>query len=284
MRDEFSEAFKVRIAVSVFFVLTVIAQLVFVVALIGEIDIFNRLDRGEFISFIELTDSDDFVATAGGFVLLLAAVSFVLLLVWTYRTHQNLPELRAEDPRFSPGWTIGGWLIPVVNLLMPFFIFQEMWKASSTERPSWRQSPGDRLIVVWWSIGMSSLIGAIIAFLLRDNAIDDLSYSAVVGSDWALIAMFLLNVGFALLTIAVLWRLAGRQTRTYDEFVAAGVYRESSETPTPQAPAAPADPAPRARDAASREIRLAELARLADSGLISDEEAAERRRRILDDL
>ena len=131
MREDFSEAYKLRIALSVFFVLTVIAQLVYVVALIGEIDIFNRLDRGELPSFIEITDSDDFVATAGGFVFFLAAVSFVLLVIWTYRTYQNLRELRAEDTRFSPGWSVGGWLIPFVNLLMPFFIFQEMWKASS---------------------------------------------------------------------------------------------------------------------------------------------------------
>ncbi len=284
MRDEFSEAFKLRIAVSVFFGLTVIAQLAYVAALIGEIDIFNRLDRGEFVSFIELTDSDDFVATAGGFVILLAAVSFVLLLVWTYRTHQNLSELRAEDTRFSPGWTIGGWLIPVVNLLMPFFIFQEMWKASSTERPSWRQSPGDSVIVLWWSIGLIGVIGSTIAAVLRDEAIDDLSFGAASSSNWALVIMILFSVGYALLTIAVLWRLAGRQRSTYDEFVAAGVYRESPQAPTPQVPAAPADPPPRDRDAASREIRLAELARLADAGLVSEEEAAERRRRILDDL
>ena len=284
MRDEFSEAFKLRIAVSVFFVLTVIAQLVYVVALIGEIDIFNRLDRDEFVSFMELTDSDDFVATAGGFIFFLAAISFVLLVIWTYRTYQNLRELRAEDTRFSPGWTIGGWLIPFVNLLMPFFIFQEMWKASSTERPSWRQSPADNLIVLWWSIGMISVIGSTIAAVLRNDAIDDLSFSAAADNNWTLIAMILFSAGYALLTIAVLWRLAGRQSRTYDEFVAAGVYRESPDAATPPAPAPPADPPPRARDAASREIRLAELARLADAGLISEEEAAERRRRILDDL
>ncbi len=284
MRDEFSEAFKLRIAVSVFFGLTVIAQLAYVAALIGEIDIFNRLDRGELPSLIELTESDDFVAAAASFVFFLAAISVVLLLIWTYRTYQNLRALRAEDTRFSPGWTIGGWLIPVVNLLMPFFIFQEMWKASSTERPSWRQSPGDSVIVLWWSIGLIGVIGSTIAAVLRAEAIDDLSFSAASSSNWALVAMILFSAGYALLTIAVLWRLAGRQRSTYDEFVAAGVYRESPDAAPPPAPAAPADPPPRARDAASREIRLAELARLADAGLISGEEAAERRRRILDDL
>ena len=125
--------------------------------------------------------------------------------------------------------------------------------------------------------------------MLRAEAIDDLSFSAASSSNWALVAMILFSAGYALLTIVVLWRLAGRQRSTYDEFVAAGVYRESLDaTPPPApaapAPAAPADPPPRARDAASREIRLAELARLADAGLISAEEAAERRRRILDDV
>lgn len=281
MRDEFSEAFKLRIAVSVFFGLTVIAQLAYVAALIGEIDIFNRRDRGELPSLIEITESNDFVAGAGSFVFFLAAISVILLLIWTYRTYQNLRALRAEDTRFSPGWTIAGWLIPVVNLLMPFFVFQEMWKASSTERPSWRQSPGDSVIVLWWAVGLIGVIGSTIAAVLRDEAIDDLSFGAASSSNWALVIMILFSAGYALLTIAVLWRLAGRQRSTYDEFVAAGVYRESPDAAPPQASA---DPSPRDRDAASREIRLAELARLADAGLISEEEAAERRRRILDDV
>ena len=152
------------------------------------------------------------------------------------------------------------------------------------ERPSWRQSPADSLIVLWWAVGLISVIGSTIAAVLRDNAIDDLSFSAAADSNSTLIAMILFSAGYALLTIAVAWRLAGRQSRTYDEFVASGVYRESPQAPTPQIPAAPPEPPPRPRDAASREIRLAELARLADAGLISEEEAAERRRRILDDL
>lgn len=46
-------------------------------------------------------------------------VAIILLLIWTYRIAQDAAGLGIPARR-SPGWAIGGWLIPIVNLWFPY--------------------------------------------------------------------------------------------------------------------------------------------------------------------
>ena len=50
-------------------------------------------------------------------VVLLTAVSF---LAWIYRAHKNLRALGATDLKYSPGWAIGGFFIPFLNIVRPY--------------------------------------------------------------------------------------------------------------------------------------------------------------------
>ena len=41
----------------------------------------------------------------------------ILFIVWSWRAHTASDRLRPHDRKYSRGWTIGAWLIPIVNLL-----------------------------------------------------------------------------------------------------------------------------------------------------------------------
>ena len=46
-------------------------------------------------------------------VLLAAAALFI---TWLHRASRNQVHLGASRIRFGPGWTIGGWFVPILNL------------------------------------------------------------------------------------------------------------------------------------------------------------------------
>jgi hypothetical protein len=64
------------------------------------------------------------------------AASAIVFLFWLHRAYKNLRPLGAE-PRYSPAWAVAAFLIPLVNLFLPFLILQETWRASD---PAGRQS------------------------------------------------------------------------------------------------------------------------------------------------
>src|SRR5262249_54007433 len=82
---------------------------------------------------------------------LVALAIFVLLVIWLYRAAKNNEALGRMNPRLGPGWAIGGWLIPIANLVIPFIIMDDVWRGAdpSVPRgdPSWRRS--STLAAIW---------------------------------------------------------------------------------------------------------------------------------------
>jgi hypothetical protein len=55
------------------------------------------------------------------------------------------------SPRSSvptPGWTIGAWFIPLVNLVAPRRLVLDIGRASST---SWEETRDTTLVNLWWA-------------------------------------------------------------------------------------------------------------------------------------
>lgn len=77
----------------------------------------------------------------------------VVFLIWFYRVCDNLTILRAEG-EFSPGWAVGYWFIPFLNLVRPFQVTREIWKASDPayahDPDGWKAAPSTPLIGLWW--------------------------------------------------------------------------------------------------------------------------------------
>lgn len=107
----------------------------------------------------------------------IAIVQLVLYLVtagffatWAYRAHQNLSLLAVPALKYTPGWAAGGFFIPFVNLVRPFQVIREVWKASDPALTGalWTTSTAN-LVTGWW-----------VSFLLM-NALGQIS-SRLVGS------------------------------------------------------------------------------------------------------
>jgi hypothetical protein len=81
-------------------------------------------------------------------VLIVTAVAFIS---WLYLALKNIQGWRIAGLSWGPGWAIGGWLIPLANLVIPALVVNAAYKGS--EAPAGRRYPGygrPGLIVAWW--------------------------------------------------------------------------------------------------------------------------------------
>ena len=87
---------------------------------------------------------------------LVSSVQLILFLTtaivfgrWIYLAQKNLPELGARSLRFGPGWSLGVFFVPVLNLWAPYQAMGDLAKASRDPR-TWQLEDTPVLILVWW--------------------------------------------------------------------------------------------------------------------------------------
>ena len=148
--------------------LTVLLWITVAVAVVGALAYANRVSVTgdildfDFTNFGDLTDlsnraddADSFVGVAFLLMLACSVAIFVLLVIWMWRVAKNAELLGRVQPRFGPGWTIGGWFIPFANLVIPVMVMQDLWRGSDPATPggdpAWRRSKGSALVGWWWA-------------------------------------------------------------------------------------------------------------------------------------
>jgi hypothetical protein len=138
-----------------------------VIAYVNRVSVVDdALDARTFGEFVDAQGrADDADAFVGIVVLLMVLVSltiFVLLIIWMWRVAKNAEVLGRRQPRFGPGWTIGGWFIPVANFVIPVLVMQDLWRGTDPDAPPgdpiWRSRPGSGLVGWWWALHLASTV------------------------------------------------------------------------------------------------------------------------------
>lgn len=79
----------------------------------------------------------------------------VLALRWIYLANANAHALGAEGMRFTPGWAVGWYFVPIANLWKPYQAMKEIWQASAV-KTDWRVVRVPRLLPWWWAFWLLS--------------------------------------------------------------------------------------------------------------------------------
>jgi hypothetical protein len=128
---------------------------------------------GERVGLQELTDSDDRVATVGLLQVGAYAVCAIAFLIWYGRAFRNLERLGARGLQWGKRWVIAYWFIPIVSLLMPKQVIDDIWRASDPELPAvtheWEKSRVPVLFHVWWILW---IVSAFVANALFRSSLD----------------------------------------------------------------------------------------------------------------
>ena len=75
----------------------------------------------------------------------------ILVLTWIYRANYNARQLGAADMRFTPGWAVGWYFIPIAWFWMPYLAMREIWRAS-VNPSDLGAAPVWPLLRWWWGL------------------------------------------------------------------------------------------------------------------------------------
>ena len=128
----------------------------------------------------ESSDSRQAVIGVAYFVLFVAIG--IAILMWIYRANSNAHALGAAGMRFRPGWAVGWYFIPILNLWKPYQAMKEIWKVSADPR-TWQAQERSPLLPWWWFLWIvSGILGqAYFRLSLRAEEIDALKAASALG-------------------------------------------------------------------------------------------------------
>jgi hypothetical protein len=145
----------------------------------------------------------------------------IAFLIWFHRVHKNLAGLGGRGLKYSPGWAVGGFFVPFLNLVRPLQVMREVWHGSdpsgatrdeAPEGPALRNALGTPALIGWWwgLYLVSSILGGISA---RMSFHADPTIAWLQAGDIALVASDLVDIPGALVAMRLVGRITGWQSQ-----------------------------------------------------------------------
>ncbi len=139
--------------------------------------------------------------------LVLWIVTGIVFLTWIHRANRNARALGAKDMRFTPGWAVGWYFVPIMSLWKPFQAMREIWQASA-EPGNWQVVRTPALLGWWWALFLGAQILAQVGYQLSksiDGVDSAMRASAfITGSD-------IVSVALDVAAILLVTRIAANQ-------------------------------------------------------------------------
>ena len=168
------------------------------------------------VTFQDLQDADSQVTASVnlfGFAILATAVVWI---IWQYRYAKNAEAMRGSYGLAS-GWAIGGWFIPIGNLVLPQLQLFQAAKASDPDVPPGQPGAAGRApasLAAWWVAYDLAVVLFSIGSLTRPNENSiDFDLDKFTRADRVSAFASLLYILAAVLAILVVRALSDRQTR-----------------------------------------------------------------------
>ncbi|QDU91261.1 hypothetical protein Pla175_46810 [Pirellulimonas nuda] len=115
-------------------------------------------------------------------VSLLILVVYIVLVVmyckWHYRSYRNLTSFGVEDARYTPGWSVGYYFIPIVSLFKPYRAMKDIYNGSAGEPVE--QAAG--VVAAWWTafIAMNLIENGASRMVMRADTVETIQAAGVV--------------------------------------------------------------------------------------------------------
>jgi hypothetical protein len=198
----------------VMFYIAIDAEVVSIVSTYFQINLVEQMKVPDAVSQ-EQADSNDMRQAGIAFVYFIVLLILVIaFLKWLYRSYRNQLAMGITDMRMSPGWAVGYWFIPILNLWKPYQGMKDLYQASdptSTAR-YWQTNYTTPLLGWWWAFWLlSSFIG---------NASQRMTGSAksietLITGSWVDIFSCILSIVAAVFGLRLVRMITDRQGEKY---------------------------------------------------------------------
>jgi hypothetical protein len=142
-----------------------------------------------------------------GLTSLLGFATAIAFCQWMYSAYVRATR-DVADARFTPGFGVASWFIPVANFVVPLLTMRHLWQLSRGG-VNWRGVQPPSYVVVWWSAwlgGMLMTFAAVGAVALKYGR--GFSSSPGVHAPWYL-ALGMLSSLLGLWSLVLVLRLVG---------------------------------------------------------------------------
>jgi hypothetical protein len=117
---------------------------------------------------------------AAGLYMMAVLLVGILTIVWLWRATSNLERWANPPLRHKPGWAVGSWFIPILNLLIPKLLINDAWRGATmggTGGRPWKKVRVPLVIHAWWA---SWVLGTLlIAIGSQGSETDDIGAAKV---------------------------------------------------------------------------------------------------------
>ena len=150
-------------------------------------------------------------------------LTFILFLRWIYISNRNVHALGAKLMKFSPGWSVGWYFIPVASFWKPFQAMNEIWKGSKNPA-SWRQEETPAFLRWWWFLFLvHDLAGRIAAkYLEKADGVHQFQNAATM-----LMVSMVIDIAYLISGMVLIWRISNFQTASWRKKQAADAVEAS---------------------------------------------------------
>ena len=142
--------------------------------------------------------------------LLAHLVTAVAFLMWFHRAHRNLPALLATQIQYSPGWAVGGWFVPFLNLVRPCQVMSEIHLGSDPARIHPVGRPySQTMVYCWWTAWIISGILSQISFRV---GVGSTEIHTLIATSWVDVATSLVGIAAGVFAIILMRTIDRAQT------------------------------------------------------------------------
>jgi hypothetical protein len=172
------------------------------------------------------------LAQVQGLVFLVTAV---LWLLWLHRAYRNLTLVGSQATDRTPGWVVGCWFVPILNLVFPYFVMHELWVRSATGNVHAAASVDDppALMLWWW-------VTYLLAKVLSQVVLQQAEQATTATASHAVVRLGLYADSLSLLAAILAFRMVAGLDRLQRTRLAGAGTQQPGGLPAPRATMPPA--------------------------------------------
>lgn len=151
--------------------------------------------------------------------------SAICFLIWMHQAYFNLEPLQAKVRRFTPGWAIVSWFLPILNFYRPYQAMVDIWHGSD---PHALESPARRswwlIVPTWWILWLSKTVFSLYVF---HQSINVGTLDIMIEASYNQIVLSIVSIAAAIVTILMVWWIGLNQRLRYLKLSTASVATNS---------------------------------------------------------
>jgi len=204
---------------AIFFISALVAA-VSIISGFMQAQLLNDALDGKYITLSQATANDNREALIGWIQLGILIIGMIIFLIWVHRANKNLHAFQNPILRFSPGWAVGWFFVPIMWLFRPYQVLNEISKASNPDLDpnihDVNHLPASAIVGVWWAFFLISNYVSWFTFryILRDDTITNL-----LNSTYAYMVSDAINVVGLIITLIMVRTISQSQDKRYQKTV-----------------------------------------------------------------